>query len=344
MLNAPTPEKNKKRICPFCSDPELGINDKFCSSCGSAVSSVNEESVKETPPDEEEESTKVRKEVEEEAVVVESQGNTIEKVVRVIRILRENMGRVIGTGGARIDEVRNVSGAEVIVSESEEEMNKITISGSEESVSTAVEMIKKLASNRYKQRDSPVKRVSQKRKKPEAYDETAELFGLNPYRKQNRFNGRGGFHKRRGVLQRGSEARFMGVREPQPWERPRWAGACDPGYGGMSMEEYFNSHPEDIDEREIPPWERETGPMNGGGYSRGRGDEYPMEREFSDSPRGWGGQSIGDRRSGFRYSAGGGYRPSRPSRTVRRDETAEMFGIGVSSSREPYRRRGGYRR
>merc|ERR1719204_2652135 len=105
MLNAPTPEKT--RICPNCSDPDLGVKDKFCSSCGSAVPMVEEQEEEETSVQEspqKETDQVVEDEEKEEVVRIQNKDGNIEKCVRVIRIISKNMGRVMGEGGENINE------------------------------------------------------------------------------------------------------------------------------------------------------------------------------------------------------------------------------------------------
>jgi len=333
MLNAPTPEKT--RVCPNCSDPELGLKDKFCSSCGTAVSMVvveeqveEEASVQDSQPEETEQVAEDEEKEEEEVVRVQSKEGSIEKVVRVIRIVRQNIGRVIGVGGENINEVQDVSGAKIDVDDGEDEMNKITITGTEESVNQAVSMVKQLATGRRKARSSQNESEDrrQKRKPPKEYDETAELFGLNPYKRAGgRGRGMGNFRETREPPFMGSrEPPFMGSREPPfmgsrepPFmgsmesnrERAKWGvGGVPDRRGGMSREEYFNSQPEGRFENDLPPWARKSfraepdgwnarsRPPRAGGFYRGRDFDGGRDMGGDDftETRGWGGPLKSD--------------------------------------------------
>jgi len=403
MLNAPTPEKT--RVCPNCSDPELGLKDKFCSSCGTAVpllvleEEVEEEEEEASVQDSQQEETeyvaeeeeqpapsepsspqpapsrasspnprqcsaclrkflkhrdavnhlrgslsckesggtvcfikrpKVRKraaeldkEEEEEVVKVQGKDGSIEKVVRVIRIVRQNIGRVIGVGGENINEVQNVTDTKIDVRDGEDEMNTITITGTEESVNQAVSMVKQLATGRSRPRswknESEDRR--QKRKPAKEYDETAELFGLNPYKRAGgRGRGMRNFREsREPPFMASREPPFMGSREPPfmgsrepPFmgsressiERAKWSGGAD-RRGGMGEGRFEN---------DMPPWARKTfrgeadgwggsarsrpsrpdGFYGGGGFNGGRdmgGDDFMETRGWGGPPKSsdWGG-------------------------------------------------------
>jgi len=392
MLNAPTPEKT--RVCPNCSDPELGLKDKFCSSCGTAVplmlseeelvedeetsiqdsqqeetENVAEEDEQPAPsepssPQPAQSSTSSRTprqcsaclrmflkhrdavnhlrgslsckesggtvcfikkpkvlkrkgavlDKEEEVVKVQSKDGSIEKVVRVIRIVRDNIGRVMGVGGESINEVQNLTGTKIDVRDGEDEMNKITITGTEESVNEAVSMVKQLATGRSRPRswknESEDRRL--KRKPPKAYDETAELFGLNPYKRAGRGRGRG-MRNFRGT----SEPPFMGSREPP------YMGAREPPFMGSREPPFMGSKESSIErakwsggadrrgsmgegrfENDLPPWARKSfraetdgwgarsRPSRPDGFYRGRGFNGGREMGGDDyMDRGWGGPS-----------------------------------------------------
>jgi len=338
MLNTPTPEKTI--TCPKCSNPELGVKDKFCSSCGSAVPVVEEQVEEESVDDSQEEETEqVVENEEEEEEVVKDQSNEgdIEKVVRVIRIIRQSIGRIIGTGGQNINEVQDISGARIDVGEAEDEMNKITITGTEKSVNQAVSMVKQLATGRPKSWGNDREYRQQKQKPLKEYDETAELFGLNPY-KRGLGRGRGS-----GNYRGSSDPPFMGSREP-PFigsREPPFMGSKEPPFmnsreSNMERAKWGRSRPDPRDnmsmespiENNIPSWLRKsfrTGgdgwntrsrPSTPGGFNSRRGD-FGGGRDLGGDDfvesRGWGGAS---KESGWvttirRPGRDGGWGPSK---------------------------------